>query len=258
MTKNWKNTSNPLIPAGTGAVFLICWEAIVRGLNVQDYIIPAPSKILITLVNQFPVIWPHLVVTVSTAVSGFVIAVVCAFIICAIMDAFSPVKKALYPFMVISQTIPLVFIYPLLMIWFGYGLFPKILVVIIVCVFPVAVNLMDGLTQTDSDLTNLLRSMKAGRWQIFTLLRLPGAMPLFFSGLKIAATYCIMGAVIGEWMGAQKGIGVYMIRSYKTFGYAKVFASIGLAVLLSLAVFGVVICIERVVLSWKFKQKESP
>jgi ABC-type nitrate/sulfonate/bicarbonate transport system permease component len=157
--------------------------------------------------------------------------------------------------MVISQTVPLIFIYPLLMMWLGFGIAPRILVVIIVCLFPVAVNLVDGLAYTDRDYLDLFRSMGADKRRIFFFLKWPGALPLFFSGLKISATYCIMGAVIAEWMGGGKGIGMYMLLSYKSFIYSRVYASIFTAVVLSLIIFGIIILLERTVLSWKFVKK---
>jgi ABC-type nitrate/sulfonate/bicarbonate transport system permease component len=142
------------------------------------------------------------------------------------------------------------------MIWFGFGLAAKIVVVTLVCFFPAAVNLIDGLAQTDPELMDLFRSMRSGRWRIFTMVRFPGALPSFFSGLRISATYCVMGAVIGEWLGARQGMGVYMIRSYKSFSTPNVFAAILVVVILSLVFFYLVRIIERIIISWSFIREE--
>lgn len=166
------------------------------------------------------------------------------------MDRFSQVKKALYPYIVISQTIPIIFIYPLIMIWFGYGIHVRIIVVTLVCFFPIALNFVDALGAASSELIALFRSMGATSWQLFRMVKFPGAMAGLFSGLKIAATYSVMGAVIGEWLGASHGMGVYMMRAYKSFATDRVFAAIIIVVLLSLLFFQGVKLIEKLSLPW--------
>ena len=208
------------------------------------------------LVTQWPLMQIHVLVTMQTSIAGLLIAVVLAIVMSLLLDSFSVVKKSVYPFMVVSQTIPIVFIYPLFLIWFGFGMEAKIVVVTLVCFFPAAVNLIDGLAQTDPELMDLFRSMRSGRWRTFMMVRFPGAMPSFFSGLRISATYCVMGAVIGEWLGAKQGMGVYMIRSYKSFSTPRVFAAILVVVLLSLSVFYLIRIIERIVISWNFIREE--
>lgn len=250
--KKYTNTGKFLIPLATILILLVLWEGVVQTFKVPAYTIPAPSAIILTLAGQLPLIAAHSGVTLYTALSGFLLAVVGAFAVALLTDSVPLIRKAIYPLMVISQSIPLIFIYPLIMMWMGFGIAPRILVVIIVCLFPVAVNLVDGLARTDAEYLDLFRSMGAGSHQTFLFLKLPGALPSFFSGLKISATYCIMGAVIAEWMGADKGIGIYMLRSYKTFAYERVYASIFTAVILSLIIFGLILILERISLSWKF------
>jgi len=250
------NTGKISFPVITGVLLLAAWETFVRVLAVEEFLLPAPSSILTALVVQWPVMYPHIVATVQTSLAGLIIAVFLAVVMGMLLDSFTIIKKSVYPFMVVSQTIPIVFIYPLFLIWFGFGIGAKIVVVTLVCFFPAAVNLIDGLAQTDPELMDLFRSMRSGRWRTFVMVRFPGALPSFFSGLRISATYCVMGAVIGEWLGAKQGMGVYMIRSYKSFSTPHVFAAILVVILLSLLVFYLIRIIERIVISWNFIREE--
>jgi ABC-type nitrate/sulfonate/bicarbonate transport system permease component len=258
LKKKFVPVSTWLIPLGTGIGLLLLWEACILIFNVKAYISPSPSRILAALIKTLPLMGPHILTSLFTAVTGLLIAVLAGFFLSGLMDSVDVIKKALYPLMVLLQTVPLVFIYPLFMIWFGFGIFPKILVVIIICVFPISVNLVDGLGSADPELINLFKSMGASRVKTLLLVRIPSALPLFFSGLKVAATYSVMGAVIGEWMGAGSGIGVYMMRAYNSFAYANVFASIVVTVLLSLTIFAAAAAVERICISWKFIKEEQP
>ncbi len=239
----------------SGLVFTLIWELLCRVLDIQEYILPAPSAIILALWTHFPLMLPHIAVTLFTALIGFLLAIIVAALFALCMDLLPPLRRALYPYIVVSQTVPIIFIYPLFLIWFGFGLTAKVVVVILVCFFPVAVSLTDGLQHTDPELIDLYRSMKATPLQIFLQVRLPGSLPALFSGLRIAATYSVMGAVIGEWLGARAGMGVYMIRSYKTFNTPRVFAAILVVVVVSLGVVALVSAAERLLLSWKYENK---
>ena len=250
------NTDKFSYPIAAGILLLSAWESFVRIFSVEEFLLPSPSNILNALVSQWPLMSVHAITTIQTSVAGFLIAVLLAVIMGWMLDSFSFVKKSLYPFLVISQTIPIVFVYPLFLIWFGFGIGAKIVVVTLVCFFPAVVNLIDGLSQTDPELMDLFRSMKSGRWRTFVMVRFPGAMPAFFSGLRISATYSVMGSVIGEWLGAKQGMGVYMIRSYISFSTPRVFAAILVVIILSLLVFYLIRLIERIVISWNFIREE--
>jgi ABC-type nitrate/sulfonate/bicarbonate transport system permease component len=159
-------------------------------------------------------------------------------------------RRAIYPLLVVSQTIPIIALAPLLLIWFGFGLEPKVIVVTLYCFFPIAVACADGLAGAEPALLKLLRSMHASRWQILWLVRLPGAMPSFFSGLRIAATYSVTGAIFGEYVGAYRGLGIYMQTAANSFAIVLVFAAILVTAVLSLLLFGLVSLIERLALPW--------
>jgi ABC-type nitrate/sulfonate/bicarbonate transport system permease component len=151
---------------------------------------------------------------------------------------------------VMSQTVPIIVIAPLMAMWFGFGILPKIFVVVLVCFFPVTISLIEGLQGVDQELIDLMRTMGASRLQIFMKIKIPFTMPNFFSGLKIAATYSIMGAVIGEWLGGEAGLGVFMLRARHAFALDKVFASIIVIVFLSVTLFYIIAALQRLTMPW--------
>lgn len=255
--KRYINTVDKIIPVIFFFSVLALWELAVRISHIEPFILPAPSAILKAFFNIFPLMVKHTKATVYESFIGFTTSIVIAFIMAFVMDSLPIVKKALYPMVVVSQSIPIISVAPLFIIWFGYGLLPKVIVVQLVCFFPVLVSLLEGLSSVDPELLDLLRSMGAGRWKIFEMVKLPAAMPAFFSGLKIAATYSIMGAVIGEWLGAQEGLGVFMLRSQHSFYVDRVFAIILVISALSLTVFAVINLFERLLIPWNYIKEDS-
>lgn len=233
---------------------LFLWEAVVRWLEIKEYILPAPTKIVQSFGETSNLLWEHSVQTINETLLGFFLAIVVGIILAMLMGIFPLIKRSLYPLIVVSQTIPIMAVAPLLIIWFGYQLLPKVMVVALVCFFPITVSLVEGLEAVDRDMENLLLAMGATSWQVFTKVQLPGALPSFFSGLKISATYSIMGAIIGEWLGASKGLGVFMIRSMNSFLTARVFAAIVVISFLSLAFFGLIIVLAHLVMPWHYQK----
>lgn len=248
--KKSRSIANKIFPAAGLAVFVIVWELLVHVNNVPEYRLPAPSVIAAVFVEKFPLLMQHAGVTVAESVIGFVLGVLLAVAVAVAMSMVKPVRHTLYPFLIISQTVPLVVIAPLLGIWFGFGFMPKVIMAVVVVFFPVVVSLAEGLETYDADLVELMRTMKASRWQIYRMVRLPGAMPNFFAGMKISAAYCVMGAVISEWTGATMGLGIYLSRAMSSFQTAALFANIALIVILSLALFGAVSFAEKKALPW--------
>jgi ABC-type nitrate/sulfonate/bicarbonate transport system permease component len=236
----------------------VIWQLVSEGNDFFGRILPPPLEIVKTFINQFTVMLPHALITLNEAAIGFIASILLGLLLAVLMDAFEPVHSALYPLILVSQTIPLIALAPLFLLWFGFGQLPKILIVVLVCFFPVLVSLLDGLKSVDPDMLNLLKSMGAGRILIFRLVKLPGAMMSFFSGLRIAATYSIMGAVIAEWVGGIEGLGVYMIRVKNSFAYDRMFAAILLIVVLSMALFGLISIIQDILMPWsKLQRKEN-
>jgi ABC-type nitrate/sulfonate/bicarbonate transport system permease component len=183
-------------------------------------------------------------------VLGLAIATILGLALAILIDLSLWLRRAFYPLLIISQTIPMVALAPLLVIWFGFGLTPKVIVVALYCFFPIVVACADGLASTDHDLMKLLQSMKASRWQTLWLVRLPGAMPGFFSGLRIAATYSVTGAIVGEYVAAQQGLGIYMEVASRADAIVLVFAAIVVTAVLSLLLFGLVSLLESLALPW--------
>jgi ABC-type nitrate/sulfonate/bicarbonate transport system permease component len=249
--KKWGNIRDKLIPLFFIVFLMVLWQFIVsRGL-IARYILPSPWDVLIVCVRILPDIKEHIYTTLQEALTGLIVAIILSVMLAVIMDNFVIIRKAVQPLLVVSQTVPVMILAPLFAMWFGFGIFPKIMVVILVCFFPIVVSLSEGLNSLDQDFLNLMKSMKANRWQIFYLAKFPSSLNNFFSGLKIAATYSIIGAVIGEWMGGKSGLGVYMTRVRQSFALDKVFATILIIIVLSIVLFKIIELIQFLVMPWR-------
>jgi ABC-type nitrate/sulfonate/bicarbonate transport system permease component len=241
---------NGAFPLGFIVLLLVTWEYWVRWKAVQEWILPGPALIARTLADNLPLILKHAQTTLMECLAGFALAIILSFVLAFAMDEVLLLRRALYPLLIASQTVPIISVAPLFIIWFGYGVMPKIIVVILVCFFPIALSLLGGLAAVDREYLELFRSMKATRLDIFRMVKLPLALPSFFSGLKIAASYSVMGAVIGEWLGAKEGLGMYMTIAQRSFQVDRVFAAILIVTALSAALFALVALIERLVIPW--------
>lgn len=247
-----KHTSigNKLIPILFQLAIIFIWQLIVDKGNIPKYILVSPKDIIISLVKIFPNIKEHIYITLEEAIIGFLLSIVFALIIAIIMDNIKIIKRIIYPILIVSQTIPIIALAPLFIMWFGFGLLPKVIVVILVCFFPIVISLLDGLNSVDKDIIDLFKSMGASRMQIFKHVKFPACMDNFFSGLRISATYSIMGAVIGEWLGGDKGLGVYMLRVKHSYALDKVFAIILIIILLSMLLFGLLFLLQKLLMPW--------
>lgn len=239
------------------AVLLSIWEIVVRADLSLAQFLPAPSAVAQALADNWSVIYDNTLQTLLETVLGMVAATILGLSLAVLLDLSSWTRSALYPLLIISQTVPIVALAPLLLIWFGFEISPKVIVVTLYCFFPIVVATADGLASAEPDLLKLLKSMGASRWQSLWLVRLPGALPSFFSGLRIAATYSVTGAIVGEFVGAEKGLGIYMETSANSRAIPVVFASIAVTALLSLCLFGLVYLIERLTLPWYHSTRAS-
>jgi ABC-type nitrate/sulfonate/bicarbonate transport system permease component len=179
------------------------------------------------------------------------LALVAGLAVGALVDASPTLQRAVYPLVVASQTVPIPALAPLLLIWFGYGLLPKVLVTALIAFFPLAVNTVDGLRSTDRDVLDLLRSLGAGRWGRFRLAKLPSSLPFVFSGAKIAVSVAVIGAVFGEFVGSSAGLGYLINRSRAQFLTDRVFACLVLLALMGVGLFALVALAERLLLPWR-------
>jgi ABC-type nitrate/sulfonate/bicarbonate transport system permease component len=232
-------------------MLIMVWQILVDYMEVPQYILPSPLVILKEFINSFPLLLKHARVTMLEVLIGFSISLVLGVVLSIFMDKYNLAKDLFYPFMVVSQTVPIMAIAPLLMIWFGFGLSPKIIVVVLVCFFPIAVSLTEGLSSVDGELIDMMRSMNATENQIFFKCKLPAAMPSFFAGLRIAATYSVMGAVISEWVGAQEGLGIFLIRVMKSYRIPAMFADILFIIIMTLIFVAIIDICGKKLMPWK-------
>lgn len=229
---------------------LLVWQVAVAVTGVRPQVLPSPLRVLEQGWAFRAALWENTLPTIQVTVVGFTVSLLVAWSIAVAVD-FSPwLRRALTPLLVASQTLPVVAIAPLLIIWFGFGLLPKVLVIALVTFFPVAVGLIEGFAATDRSATALLRSMGASRWQRFRYVRLPGAMPSFFTSLRIAITYAVTGAIFAEYVGARAGLGIFMQLQKNQFRTDLVLAAVAVTAVLSVALFGLTFLVQRLVTPW--------
>lgn len=233
------------------AALVGAWEVWVQVFDTKPYILPAPSRIWRAFLETRSVLPAHTRATMTEAVLGLVAAAVAGAVLAMLLAAVPFIRRVLYPILVVSQTIPMVVLAPLLIVWFGFGTLPKVLVVALVGFFPIVVSMADGLMNADRDLVGLVRSMGAGRLTVLRFVLIPSALPGFFAGLKIASAYAVFGAVVGEWVGAHEGLGIFITRSQASFRVDRVFVGVGVIALASIALFLAVSVLERVAMPWK-------
>ena len=230
---------------------VLLWELAVRLLDIPDYVLPAPSEVLTVLAGNAAVIGGHTVSTVATATLGLLLGTVTGVALAVVMAASSAVRAALYPLVVVSQSIPMVVLAPLFVVWFGFGLLPRVLVVALVSFFPVAVATVSGLVAADRDQVDLVRAMGGSRRDVMRHVLLPGAVPGLFTGLKVAASYAMFAAVVGEWIGASSGLGLYLERSRASFATDQMFAAVVVIAAVSVLLVGLVFAAERLAAPWR-------
>lgn len=252
MIKKLQSITNKSFPPFiTAAAVVAIWFAVCEGEVVPAFMLPSPADVAKAFAENIGYMAREAVTTLQEAVYGLLSGIAIAFVIATLMDKFDFVYKAIYPLLVVSQTIPTIAIAPLLVLWMGYGMAPRITLVIITTFFPIAIGLLDGYKSVDKDSINLMRSMGAGKLQIFRHVRLPSAVPSFFSGLRIASSYAVVGALIAEWLGGNNGLGVYMTRVKKAYSFDKMFAVIVFICAVSLLLMAAVRLIERLSMPYK-------
>jgi ABC-type nitrate/sulfonate/bicarbonate transport system permease component len=244
------------------AALLLLWQMVCSLGWVPGYMLPSPVQVVQAFLSELPLLFENSLITLQEAFLGLLLGVTVGFLAAVLMDAFEVLYKAFYPLLILTQTIPSVAIAPLLVLWFGYGMTPKIVLIVISTFFPVTVGLLDGFRSADRDAIGLLRSMGANRLQIFRHIKFPSALPQLFSGLRIAAAYSVVGAVISEWLGGFGGLGVYMTRVKKAFAFDKMFAVIFLISAISLALMALVELAQKKCMPYRYldqkNQEEAP
>jgi putative hydroxymethylpyrimidine transport system permease protein len=234
-----------LLAGGVGV-----WELVVRAAHVPDYLLPAPSAIASALASDRGLLASATLVTLREVVLGYLLAVALALVLAVLLHFSAALRRALLPILVLSQTVPTVLLAPVLAILLGYGITPKLVVVAIVCFFPIVVNAVDGLRSTDAELAQMMRTLHGSRLAIFRRVEVPGALPALFSGARIAATYAAVGAVFGEWAGSSAGLGFVMLQAQPALLTARIFAAVLILCALALALNALVSLAERLLVPW--------
>ena len=235
-----------LLVAGTVAV----WEGACRVFEIREFVLPAPSLIAWHFVKGFPLYLAHTWVTVQESLVEFLAGSAVGLIMAVAIVQWRTLQRSLYPLLVLFQTVPKAAIAPLLILWFGYGILPKVVLVAILAFFPVTVDGILGLTRIEAALIDLLRSVSASRWQILWKIQMPHALPNIFAGLRVGSTFAVIGAILAEWVGANAGLGYLIMSSGAELKMERMFAGIFAASVLGVGLFYAVDLLERWLLPW--------
>ena len=232
---------------------LAIWQLVVSANHTDPQLLPGPWLILRSTWDNRANIWPAIVVTTEEAVLGMAVATVTAVLVAVAIDSFRTVRSSLYPVIIASQTVPIIALAPLVLVWWGFGLFPKVVLVALFSFFPIAVGMVQGLGSAEPDAINLLRTMRAGRWQLLTRVKLPNSLPQFFTGLKISVTYAYSAAIVAEYVGATQGLGYYMQSAVNNAPVRMdlVLGAVFVIALLTILLFGMVGIVQRLAMPWR-------
>ena len=244
-------SASGVYPVISVLAILVLWEVLCITELVPRFMLPSPLETVKAFVGDFPLLMSHMKVTLIETVAGTLTGIAIGILAAILMDRWDPAYKAMYPLIVLTQTIPAVAIAPLLVLWFGYEMMPKVILIVLITFFPIVIGVLDGFRSADQDAIHLLQSMGANRRQIFLHIKFPGALPNFFSGLRITVAYAVVGAVLAEWLGGFAGLGVYMTRVKKTFAYDKMFAVIFLISIISLLLIWLVNLLQKKCMPWE-------
>lgn len=257
MIKKLQNIINKISPAFAITFILVLWQILSATGAVPKFMLPSPTDVVMAFINDFSLLMQHAKTTLAEAFFGLFIGTAFGFVIAVIMDRFPIAYKSIYPILVITQTVPTVAIAPLLVLWLGYGILPKITLIVITTFFPIVIGLLDGFHSADPDALNLLKAMGANRAQCFMHIKLPSSLSHFFAGLRISVSYSVVGAVVAEWLGGFNGLGVYMTRVRKSYSFDKMFAVIFFISLISLLLMFGVTLLKDAVMPWDKKKKDN-
>lgn len=233
------------------AALLIGWQLAVRLTETPRWLLPAPSDVLLAFIEDWAILAPNALVTLSEVLAGFVLALVAGIGLGIAVFRSPTLERVLYPLIIASQTVPIPALAPLLLIWFGPNILPKVIVTALVGFFPIVVSTVEGLRSTDRDVVNLLRSFGAAPGTVFRLAEFPSSLPFIFAGARIAVAISVIGAVFGELVGARAGLGYLMTRAIAQFETPRLVAAIVLLSAMGTGLFALVGLVERAVLPWR-------
>jgi len=248
--------SNYGAAAGLFALSIVAWQVFVTVGGLPEYLLPVPSEVASSLVDDWGnILGPATLATLREVLLGFLIATTLGIGIACVLHLFGPLRRAVYPLLIASQTIPVIVLAPILVVLFGFGILPKLIIVTLICFFPIVVNGLDGLSSVDDDYIRMMRTLDAGRWAIFRRVEFPAALPLIFSGMRVAATFASIGAVFGEWAGSNAGLGYVMLEAEPNLLTARMFSAIIILTVISTLLFGIVSLSQRLIAPWSRQEK---
>jgi putative hydroxymethylpyrimidine transport system permease protein len=226
------------------------WDLVADALRIEPFLVPAPSDVAETLGEERGLLAENGWVTLQEVVLGFAFALAVGVAFAAALHLSDTLRRAFYPLLVASQTIPIVVIAPILVVWLGFGIAPKLVVIALICFFPITVNTLDGLRSVDPDMPKLMRTLAASRWQTLWRVEAPAALPYLFSGAKISVAVAVIGAVFGEWVGSSAGLGHLMLEASAQLLTARMFAAVVVLSAIAIALFGLLSLLERRLAWW--------
>ena len=243
---------NTALPVALLGILGLSWEASVHYFKIPSYILPGPWKILKVMWQRMDLLAAHALVTLTEIGLGFWLALVVGITLAVLIHSSRIIERSFLPLIISSQTIPVFAIAPLLILWFGYGIGSKVVMTAIIVFFPIVINTVEGLRAADPDTLALLKILEASPGQVFFKVRVPQSLPFVFSGIKIGVAVSVIGAVIGEWVGAREGLGYLMIHANAQLQVELVFASIFSLSILGMGLYGLVVVVERLLIPWRY------
>ncbi|QJU52572.1 ABC transporter permease [Herbiconiux sp. KACC 21604] len=253
----WSKNYRWVITAAVGLFVLLVWQLVAVLFDLPTYILPTPVDAAESLWTNRDELWTATLVTTGEVLAGFSIAVLVSIPVAMLLVSFRWFETIVYPFIVLLQTVPKIALAPLFVVWFGFGILPKVLVTFLICFFPILLDTMTGLRSSNPDMASLVRSMGGGTWSIFRKVRLPAALPHVFAGVKVAITLAVVGAVVGEFVGATQGLGYLLLRANANLDTPLLFAAIAILTVLGLVLYYAVSLVERLVIPWHVSQRSE-
>jgi NitT/TauT family transport system permease protein len=239
-----------LLPLLATIAVLVVWAAMVRIFDVPDYLLPAPQNVARRIVKEWPLLWQHGTYTLLSVLTGFAAGVVIGVPLAFGIVLSRSMERVAMPFLVMSQTIPKVAIAPILVVWLGFGILPKIAIVFLISFFPIVVSTVVGLKGVETDMIDLVRSMGARTVKIMLRVRGPSALPQMFAGFKIAVCLAVVGAIVGEFVGSDRGLGFLLLTSTGTLDGTLVWSALFVLIAMGVTLFAIVSKLERLAIPW--------
>jgi NitT/TauT family transport system permease protein/putative hydroxymethylpyrimidine transport system permease protein len=254
---SWRAVSRWALPALIVALLLGAWQLAARwhliadALHLEPFLVPAPSDVAKALWEDRSLLADNGWVTLKEVLFGFGCALALGLAFAVVLHLSETLRRAFYPLIVASQTVPIIVVAPILVVWFGFGIGPKLAIIALICFFPITVNTLDGLRSVDAEAVKMMRSLYASRWGVFRRVEAPTALPYAFSGAKVAVAVAVIGAVFGEWAGSDSGLGHLMLQASAQLLTARLFAAVVVLSAFAIALFAALSLLERKVVTWR-------